>query len=107
MVKAFLATADKPALIVVGDDGEIPVGPEAVPQLARLARWARLVIVHGAGGRVEEYEQFVAQTLTLDRLLVIECSAGMARDYTAFCRKAAPNVHGVLIVPPGREGLVK
>ena len=104
MVKAFLGTADKPALVVVGDDGELPVGPRAVPQLTRLARWARLIVVHAAGGQVGEYEQFVSQTLTLGRLLVIECSAEMARDYTAFCRRAAPTVHGMLIVPPGHEG---
>lgn len=103
MVKAFLAIADKPALVIVGDDGELPVGPEGVPQLARLVRWARQIILHGAGGEVWHYDTAVRTTEAVGRVVLIECPSHLVEDYREFSRRHAPRVSGFLIQPPPGE----
>ena len=99
-VKAFLAIVRKPALVIVADDGDFPRGPEEMPQLGRLARWARQIIVHGAGGEVWQYELAVKSAEVVGRLLFIECPSRLVAAYQTFCLEAAPNVPGFLIAPP-------
>src|SRR6476620_10838703 len=42
-------------LVCLGDDDDMPSGPIGGPQAPKLLRWARGIILHGAGGEAKHY----------------------------------------------------
>lgn len=100
LVKSFIALVDRPALVIVADDGDQPVGPKQIPQLARLMRWSCQIVIHGAGGEIEQYECAVSTAEAVGRLLLIECPSHLVDSYKTFAERAAPRVPGFTIKPP-------
>ena len=98
-VKAFIAAAKLPSFALIGDDDAIPTGPEPWRQANRLMRWAHCVVVHAAAGRVQEYEEFVAVTMMVKRLLVIETSSEFALKWSAAAMAARPDSSVRVILP--------
>ena len=103
-VKAFLAQVRLPAVVTVADDFDNPAGPDKIPQLGRLVRWARFCIIHGTGGTREQYEALVGITLVAGRVLMIECGSDRITDY-----RIAAERHGfkgaMQILQPLRGGI--
>lgn len=54
-----LDRASRPLVILIGDDGETPLGPDGWRCTARLRRMARGAIIHAAGGERSHYAQAV------------------------------------------------
>ncbi len=92
-----LDRAARPLVILVGDDGEMPVGPNGWRCTPRLRRMARSAIVHAAGGNRTHYENAVAAAVTGGApLALIETTTEHAQAWVkVFLRHPA-----MLIVPP-------
>lgn len=80
-VKRFMASAQLPELILVGDDDYASVGPNGWRQTSRLMRWARQIIIHAAGGAADQYEGFVKAACAIGRLLLVETDAAHVQEW--------------------------
>lgn len=99
--KRFLATVCKPALIIIGDDDDAPTDPDGWPVAERLLRWARQVILHGAGGHPSHYEGAVMAAEVVGRLLLVECTSGTLEAWKAAARRwATQAIIQAVEVPP-------
>ena len=97
--KQFAAQCRCPALVVVGADDGLHDGPEAWPLAARLIRWAKAIIIHGAGGAIREYEFAVITAQRHRRALLIECESGALPAWQSLA-KAAVHPDFALVIPP-------
>jgi hypothetical protein len=92
--------ADKPAVVLIGDDDYSPdAGPARWPVAARAVRWAAFVVVHAAGAKIEHYEAVISAAQRLRRVLLIECAAATADAWLALA-VSAPNRPRVLLIAP-------
>ena len=98
-IKTFCAAARGPQLISIGDDGDLPTGPDGWPQAKRLLKWARRVIVHAGPGRVEEYQDAVIETVLVGRVLLIETGTAHAEAWRVLAVAARPD-HSVHVLLP-------
>ena len=87
LVKAFLAAVELPAMVIVGDDGDAPVGPKGFPSTERLMRWARRIVIHGTGGEVWQYQSGVDVARVCGRLLWVECPSRLIEDYRSAAKR--------------------
>jgi len=100
--KAFIrATSNKPTVMLIGDDGDLPRGPDGWPQARRAIRWAKAVVVHGAGAEIEHYESAVMATQIVGRVLVIECCSVHLPAWVEMVRTAPHSPSVLVIVPRG------
>ena len=92
-----LDRAARPLVVLVGDDGERPVGPDGWRCTPRLRRMARGAIVHAAGGERAHYAEAVRAALTgAAPLALIETTTEHAQAWVqVFLRRPQ-----MLIVPP-------
>ena len=103
-VKTFIASARRPELVLIGDDDEAPTGPSGWGQAGRLLKWARYILIHAAGGRVEEYQEAVAVALITGRFLLIETSSAFSEAWRAVAIAAQPNVRiGMILARNGKH----
>lgn len=101
--KRFLAMVRKPALVIIADDDDAPTGPDGWPVAARLMRWARQVVIHGAAGHPAHYEGAVMAAEVVGRLLLVECTSGTVEAWKAAARRwAAQAVIQAVQVPEGQ-----
>lgn len=94
-----LDRAARPLVILVGDDGEMPVGPNGWRCTPRLRRMARSAIVHAAGGQRGHYQEAVRAAVSgAAPLALIETTTDHAEAWgQVFSRRPK-----MLIVPrPG------
>ena len=97
--KRFAGQCRRPALVVVGADDGLGDGPEAWRLAGRMLRWAKAVIIHGAGGAIREYELAVVVAQRHRRALLIECEGAALPAWEALAR-AAVHLDFVLLIPP-------
>ncbi len=92
-----LDRAARPLVILVGDDGETPVGPDGWRCTARLRRMARSAIIHAAGGNRGHYQEAVRAAVSgAAPLALVETTTELAQAWVkVFLRHPA-----MLIVPP-------
>lgn len=101
-LKRFLATVRRPALVLIGDDDDHATGPAGWPTAERLLRWARQVVVHGAGAEPAHYEAAVLATQIVGRFVLIECNSTMAPAWIDAVQRWAPAAAKVAVrVPEG------
>ena len=74
----------RPTVVLVGDDPGVPNGmggPDAWRCTAKLSRWARAVLVHGAGGEAEHYAAAVLACRKVGRVALIETTSRYAKAW--------------------------
>ncbi len=59
-----LDRAARPLVILVGDDGDAPVGPDGWRCLPRLRRMARSAVIHATGGQRGHYQDAVRAAIS-------------------------------------------
>ncbi|ABQ31495.1 hypothetical protein [Acidiphilium cryptum] len=92
-----LDRAARPLVILVGDDGETPVGPDGWRCTARLRRMARSAIVHAAGGQRGHYQEAVRAAVSgAAPLALIETTTEQAQAWRAVFGQRPQ----ILILPP-------
>jgi hypothetical protein len=100
--KAFIrATSTKPTVTLIGDDGDMPTGPAGWRLAQRAIRWAKTVILHGAGAEIEHYESAVIAAQLMQRVLIIECASAHLDAWIALVRAAPHRPSALVIVPRG------
>lgn len=98
--KKFAALAhNRPAVSLIGDDDHRDRGPAGWPLAARVLTWARFVMLHGAGAKVEHYELAVQAAQDVGRVLIVECSATTLPAWVDLARNA-PHRPATLVVAP-------
>jgi hypothetical protein len=103
-VKAFMrAVAGRPAIVTFGDDDYRDRGPTAWRQAGRVARWARVAIVHAAGAEVEHYEAACVTAESAGRVALVECSTVTAEAWVDLFQAQRPAPR-LVIIPP-RSGV--
>lgn len=93
----------KPLIVILGDDYGPSEGPDAFPQARRLFRWARWMMLHGAGGEPWHYAMAAEAAVLMGRVLIVETSSAGLPAWVAFKADHAPKVQGVSFrVPEGQ-----
>jgi hypothetical protein len=88
-------------IVLAGDNGE-PSGPDAYPQSVWLLRWARFILLHGAGGEAQHYAFAVEAVRHYGRLLLIETQSGAVEAWAGEWRRLALGTPGLgIITRPG------
>lgn len=91
-----------PLVVVLGGDGPVAAGPDAFPQALRLLRWARAIMVHGAGGDPRHYTLVVQAARVVRRVLVVECTSADMPAWMALRATHAPETATLgIAVRPG------
>ncbi len=93
----------RPLVVLLSGDGIKPVGPEGFPQAARLFRWARFLMLHGAGGEAAHYELAADAARATGRVVIAECIAAHLPDWLAFRAAHVPRTPSLAI--EARDGL--
>jgi hypothetical protein len=93
-----LKSTGRPALAILGDDDYASTGPAAWPDAVRLLRWARFVILHGAGGEAAHYAAAVIAAQEHHRALLIETDTAHLEAWRALSSRIRPNGLGLIIV---------
>lgn len=76
-----------PRVVIVGDDGAVPCGPEGFAQAAKLLRWSRALILHATGGAPEHYRLAAHAAAGFRRCLMIETNSQHSADWRGFAAK--------------------
>ncbi len=93
----------KPVIIVLGGDGAKPCGPEGFPQAAKLMRWCRWAMLHGAGGLPWHAELALQAANLMRRAIIVECTGAFLPDWVKLKEDLAPKTAGLIIaVPKGK-----
>lgn len=93
----------KPLLVGLNGDGGGPATPDAFPQAQRLMRWARCIVLHGAGGEAVHYQCAVEAARVVGRVLIAETTATVLPDWVALKAQIVPKTPGLVIA--ARDGL--
>ena len=103
-VKAFARlTSHRPSIILIGDDDGRDLGPSRWSQARRAVRWARSVVIHGAGAQLFHYELAIEKAELVGRVLVVECSKATLPDWIALVT-SAPHRPATLVISPDGDG---
>ncbi len=70
-----LKCAPRPVIVLIGDDDDFPTGPAAWISAPKAIRWARRVVLHGAGGESWHYQAAVDTAEVVGRVLIIETNS--------------------------------
>lgn len=103
LMKRWMAAVAMPALLLIGDDDHAsPDGPATWPIAERALRWARFVLLHGAGGLAEHYHYAVSLTEQYRRLVLVECASDNLQAWRAASERWGSGSNGQIIAPaPG------
>lgn len=97
----------KPLVVILcGDPGDAAIhhGPDAFPQTIRFMRWARFIMLHGAGGEPVHYRMLAQAAAFTGRTLVVETDGVTLPAWMAFKARLAPQTPGIIVKPhPGVE----
>lgn len=91
----------RPLVVLLNGDGGGPAEPDAFPQTRRLLRWARFVMLHGAGGEAFHYECAAEAARQTGQVLVAETTAAALPAWVALKLATAPRTPGLVIEPRG------
>jgi hypothetical protein len=80
----------KPLAVIICDDFGPSMGPSAFPAVQRLFRWAKWIMLHGAGGEGWHYEMAAEATLRMRRCLIVETTSAGLPAWAAFKLDVAP-----------------
>ncbi len=72
-----------PVLVVIGDDDYRNTGPGGWVCTQRVIRWARGVMIHGAGGTVATYETAVSGAEHFGRFVLVETGSEHIAQWVA------------------------
>jgi hypothetical protein len=99
-VKEWIGQTKGPAVATIGDDDHaVKDGPGTWPVASRLLRWAQFVILHGAAGEPEHYQQAVVLANTFGRVLLIECASHNLEAWHTAAGGRAIAAHSLVIAP--------
>lgn len=91
-----------PLVVVLSGDGLVPAGLGDFAQAHRLLRWARFILLHGAGGEAFHYEVATEAARQTGRVLVVETTSGLLPAWIALrLRLAADTPSLVVATKPG------
>lgn len=101
---AKLDRTRRPALLVLtADDDSSRVAPDDFPHAARALRWARGVMLHGAGGEERHYEWATLAAQTYRRLVLVETCTRHLAVWSALALRTVPAARILHITtPPGQ-----
>jgi hypothetical protein len=87
----MLKRSQRPTVVVIGDDpGDAGLGPSGWGAPQRLLKWSRCVVLHAAGGTVQNYRVVVDLTLRSRRLLLIETTSARQAEWASALLAARP-----------------
>ncbi len=93
----------RPLAVVLMGDGGGPAEPAAFPQARRLLRWARFIVLHGAGGDAWHYGLAAAAAARFRRVVIAETTSAALPAWFALKAEVAPATPGIgWTVPPGQ-----
>jgi hypothetical protein len=85
--KAFVrGVGNWPAIVLIGDDDYVDRGPNGWSITARAVAWARGILLHAAGAKIEHYEAAVKAARCCGRVLVIDASPGRVDSWSSYRR---------------------
>lgn len=101
--KRFIArTANRPTLILVGDDDGDDTGPNGWPLAQRLMRWSAVIVLHATGGQRWHYESALDAAVSSGTVLLVECGTATLPAWKEAARRWAPAAFVVALVPNGQ-----
>lgn len=93
----FLNEAEKPVVIVLGGDGKRGAGPDEFRNLWRPMKWARAILLHGAGGEERHYDKAVTAARIVRRVLVVETDSAHLPAWVEARIRLAPGTPTLII----------
>jgi hypothetical protein len=96
------ATARRPAIRLIGDDGGENLGPDGWPLARRAIEWSRTVMIHAAGAEMAHYEALIMAAKLCGRALIVETFSGALPNWIALVKALPPRA--VLTIAP-RSGV--
>jgi hypothetical protein len=87
----------RPLLILLCGDGASPVGPDGFPQARRILRWARAIILHGAGAEPGHYATAVASARMTGRAVLVETTTAHLPAWRAMRDRVAEKTPTLVI----------
>ena len=93
--------AERPVMVLIGDDGDDPTGPTGWACAKQVTQWASGAIVHGADAMPSHYEMAIEGTLTCRRFLVIDTASRHIEGWLDLLSHVQDQV--LLIVPNDGE----
>jgi hypothetical protein len=94
---AQVRRAGLPIVLIIADDEYGPAGPSAWPVADLLLKEAKLAVIHGGGGLIEQYEDFVVIAQKHGVLLVVETSTVAIKPWVEFAQSFSCDI---LIIAP-------
>jgi hypothetical protein len=79
--QAELNAANRPTLVVLGDDDYQSTGPDGWRCSATVASWAACALIHASSDNAESYQQAVIAARTMGRCVLIETDSAHAEAW--------------------------
>jgi hypothetical protein len=95
------ATANRPAISLVGDDDGMNRSPTGWPVADRAVRWARSILIHASGAEIYQYEAAVVAAELIQKVLIVECCSATLGAWVQLVRDAPNRPVTTVIAPKG------
>jgi hypothetical protein len=79
--QAELGAANRPTLVVLGDDDYQSTGPDGWRCSATVASWAACAVIHASSANAETYQQAILAARTMGRCVLIETDSAHAEAW--------------------------
>lgn len=97
-------TTEKPLMLILAGDSQESAGPDEFLGLWRPMKWAKAILLHGAGGEERHYTEVVDAARLVRRVLVVETSSNHLPAWDAARRRLAACTPALIITT--RPGIV-
>jgi hypothetical protein len=102
--KAFAKrAANRPAVVVIGDDNGMERGPAGWAITDRVLNWARAIMIHACGAEIVHYDTAIMTAEFTHRMLIIECGTATVDAWLRLVKALRHRPVSMVILP--RQGV--